>query len=76
MHFSQHEHALPFFCVYCDLRFRTRAALTMHTPKHSTTKPCVSLSLSLSLSLESRLVDCSVNTASLELHTFCKFLSA
>ncbi|KAG0728487.1 Zinc finger protein 567 [Chionoecetes opilio] len=41
LHFDQHDHQLPFFCAYCDLRFRTRAALTMHAPKHSTTKPFV-----------------------------------
>ncbi|XP_068219805.1 uncharacterized protein [Palaemon carinicauda] len=39
LHFALHDQKLPFICVYCELRFRTRAALTMHTPKHMTMKP-------------------------------------
>ncbi|XP_064094936.1 zinc finger protein 76-like [Macrobrachium nipponense] len=41
LHFALHDQELPFFCIYCELRFRTRAALTMHTPKHMTMKPFV-----------------------------------
>lgn len=40
-HLIRHDNSRPFYCNAndCDLRFYTKAALNMHTPKHSVETP-------------------------------------
>lgn len=42
-HLTQHDldQKRPFFCLECDMRFVTRAALNLHHPKHSKEAPFV-----------------------------------
>jgi uncharacterized Zn-finger protein len=36
-----HQPPYPFHCLYCDLKYKTRAQLNVHLPKHMNAKPFV-----------------------------------
>lgn len=39
IHLTLHNHPKPFFCIYCNTRFRTKSLLSQHLPGHMCEKP-------------------------------------